>query len=343
MPGLVNLIIPLKDVYRVDKVHTQPAIALIMKSSPYCKESGGLTTAPVGKQVGDEFVFVELPDREYIMDKFNFLLSNIKDRAEEAAESVSSVDSSSTDWVMAEPLMNTFYEDVDRNSEATKEILWEKHFSKFGTGVAMFRTQETTDLVMMGIPDRLKCQVWMTLSGAINDKNNHPGYYAKLVRETCDKKDVTAEEIERDLHRSLPEHSAFQSQCEDDPQSGAGIDALRRVLKAYAHRNPTIGYCQAMNMVASVLLVYCNEEDAFWLLVAVCERLLPDYYNTKVVGALVSIIECPFKNIFLLAGPPVLGNYSEFHFLLYFYKLCFNFAEFKKKSHFLRILLIVIQ
>ena len=177
---------------------------------------------------------------------------------------------------------------MSRTSEAVKEVKWEKHFSTYGTGISMFRTKETTDLVLEGIPDKLRNQVWMTLSGAVHDKNQAPGYYARMVNESVDKKDQASEEIERDLHRSLPEHPAFQRQQEEEGGGGSvGIDALRRVLTAYAHRNPNIGYCQAMNIVTSVLLIYCNEEDAFWLLVAICERLLPDYYNTKVVGALV--------------------------------------------------------
>nr|XP_035943832.1 TBC1 domain family member 8 isoform X2 [Halichoerus grypus] len=167
--------------------------------------------------------------------------------------------------------------DSRMSREQIKISLWNDHFVEYGRTVCMFRTEKIRKLVAMGIPESLRGRLWLLFSDAVTDLASHPGYYGNLVEESMGKYCLVTEEIERDLHRSLPEHPAFQNET--------GIAALRRVLTAYAHRNPKIGYCQSMNILTSVLLLYAKEEEAFWLLVAVCERMLPDYFNHRVIGA----------------------------------------------------------
>ncbi|KAB7494763.1 TBC1 domain family member 9 [Armadillidium nasatum] len=204
-------------------------------------------------------------------------LSISKTPDNEESSSVSPIDSQPIS-VPLRTIVQSPSSPVEENYEALEELKekkWKKHFSDFGEGVTLFRTVETHYLVIEGVPDSVRPKIWLIFSGAIHDLEANPGYYEKAALAGLAQGGPANEEIERDLHRSLPEHPAFQNEM--------GIAALRRVLCAYAWRNPAI----AMNIVASVLLVYCSEEESFWLLAALSERLLPDYYNNKVVGALV--------------------------------------------------------
>lgn len=78
--------------------------------------------------------------------------------------------------------------------------------------------------------------MWETLSGSLYLRFMSPGEYVRILEENKGRTSTSTEEIEKDLHRSLPEYSAYQS--ED------GIGALRRVLQAYSFKNPETGYCQ---------------------------------------------------------------------------------------------------
>ena len=57
-------------------------------------------------------------------------------------------------------------------------------------------------------------------------------------------------------------------------------------MTAYSWKNPDVGYCQAMNIVVAALLIYMSEEQAFWALNVLCDRIVPGYYSKTMYGTL---------------------------------------------------------
>lgn len=290
--GLLSLVLPLRYLETAEKGELQIG-------GRVCD-----TNVLIIKIPKQQFMFTNIQDLDFLIDKILKLSSKIK-RAKhrytpfpsikKENNSVSLESISDLNWSPAPALMEMFESEKNetmRKLEEEKYQFWLKHFEHYQRGVTMYRTFAVGKLVLRGIPDKLKSELWMTFSGATNLLESKPGYYKELVNRSIGIKSTTNEEIERDLHRSLPEHPAFQSDV--------GINALRRVLCAYAIRNPQIGYCQAMNIVASVFLLYCSEEEAFWLLVVVCEHLMPDYYNKKVIGAIIDqgVMDCLVEKYF---------------------------------------------
>ncbi|KAK7687746.1 hypothetical protein QCA50_008964 [Cerrena zonata] len=168
--------------------------------------------------------------------------------------------------------------DPKKLREASKTKLWTTYLKTHGRNLTLLRYPQCTRLVQVGLPNRLRGEMWETLSGSAYLRFSNPGLFERILKENEGRTSTSTEEIEKDLHRSLPEYSAYQS--ED------GIGALRRVLQAYSFRNPETGYCQAMNILAAAILIYTSEEQAFWLLEVVCDRLLPGYYSPSMHGTL---------------------------------------------------------
>jgi hypothetical protein len=137
--------------------------------------------------------------------------------------------------------------------------------------VGRAKWREFRVLVLGGIPVALRAKVWSECSGA--SAMRIPGYYEDLVRGiggTEPDSSVIAQ-IDMDIRRTLTDNVFFRK--------GPGVRKLKEVLLAYSRRNPEVGYCQGMNLIAaSLLLIMPTAEDAFWVLTSMIEIILPHHY-----------------------------------------------------------------
>ena len=130
-------------------------------------------------------------------------------------------------------------------------------------------------LIEGGIPAKYRSFVWHQLiNGYVFEErvNRGPGYYQAISNVHAQVSKKVQRAIEMDLDRTFPENRYFAK------QDGEAINRLRRVLTAFARRNPSIGYCQGFNFIAALALLILPEETAFWCLVAIIEHIMPQGY-----------------------------------------------------------------
>src|SRR6201996_1318533 len=156
--------------------------------------------------------------------------------------------------------------------------LWKEYLRENGRNACLVRQPTFHKLIRVGLPNRLRGEMWEITSGAFYLRLQNPDLYTQTLSEHSGKLSLAIDEIEKDLNRSLPEYPGFQSE--------EGIGRLRRVLTAYSWTNEEVGYCQAMNIVVAALLIYMSEVQAYFLLNVLCDKILPGYYSTTMYGTL---------------------------------------------------------
>ncbi|KAF8395039.1 hypothetical protein HHK36_018978 [Tetracentron sinense] len=212
----------------------------------------------------------------------------------------------------ARPLKGAFEEDseeefydVDRTDpiqDAPSSDVVNAYGAAIGAGVGVSSEpffpwkEELECLVHGGVPMALRGELWQAFVGVRARRVER--YYQDLLApdaNTGDSKEhdssvlnnssgrsrdnVRAPEkwkgqIEKDLPRTFPGHPALD---ED------GRNALRRLLTAYARHNPSVGYCQAMNFFAGLLLLLMPEENAFWALMGIIDNYFDGYYSEEMI------------------------------------------------------------
>lgn len=163
------------------------------------------------------------------------------------------------------------------------------------------RSTKVKRFVRKGIPPDWRGDAWFYYAGGPAMLSQHYGVYDDLVRRAAagEVSETDDEIIERDLNRTFPDNVRFKP---DGPTSLPGdygrsihqpetpiLQSLRRVLRAFAIYNPKIGYCQSLNFLAGLLLLFMSEEKAFWMLNIITRVYLPGTHEVNLEGANVDL------------------------------------------------------
>jgi hypothetical protein len=141
---------------------------------------------------------------------------------------------------------------------------------------APIMSSEMRDLVRKGVPVDLRGCIWYQVSGALflasktaaQRKEGELSYYQQKLHdlETVTEHSQSQRDILKDIGRTWTSNIVHMD--------AAFRLHLQNVLMCYSIRNPQIGYCQSMNFITGLFLLFLDEESAFWLLatLVLCEH-----------------------------------------------------------------------
>ncbi|USP73828.1 GTPase-activating protein MSB4 [Curvularia clavata] len=159
-----------------------------------------------------------------------------------------------------------------------------------------------------GYPPEWRGAMWWFYSGGqhmITQKENiglYKSLVARLQRGELNKDDRDA--IERDLDRTFPDNIHFRPEPATDLLDGesdeepALIRDLREVLSCFALNNPHIGYCQSLNFIAGLLLLFLKQdkEKVFILLTIITQNHLPGAHARSLANTEVNVLMMLIKD-----------------------------------------------
>ncbi|RVE56494.1 hypothetical protein OJAV_G00221990 [Oryzias javanicus] len=148
-------------------------------------------------------------------------------------------------------------EEKQKHTEVERTTKWLKMLKSWDK---YKNSEKLVRRIYKGIPLQLRGEVWSLLLDIPKIKEEKKDFYEKLkARARGMSPDVR--QIDLDVNRTYRDHIMFMHRYDVKQQ------ALFHVLTAYSMYNTEVGYCQGMSQITALLLIYMNEEDAFWALV----------------------------------------------------------------------------
>ncbi|RHZ87107.1 hypothetical protein Glove_40g21 [Diversispora epigaea] len=192
---------------------------------------------------------------------------------------------------------------------------WDTLLNEHG-GLIPSRSAKMKRYIRKGIPPKLRGKIWFHYSGAEAKMKEFGGLYQQFILKSQDPnlENEYVEVIERDLHRTFPENIKFKSTVIMDDNNSSIIStdnvpiiqSLRRVLTAFSLYSPNIGYCQSLNYIVGILLLFMEEEKAFWTLVTIIHDYLPEnMYDVTMEG---SNVDQAVLMMFIMEKMPQIWN-----------------------------------